>query len=106
MIDVPAHFLRDLWLAQLASAYYGVCVLAMGLFLQTDMSQKRGPRTAVGLLLTGLSLPIARLLSLCMRSATCHADAVLLLSSLHEQGCCCLFSPTSMLHLHRCMALA
>lgn len=56
MIDVPEHYLRDIWLAQLASAYYGLCVLAMGLFLQTGLSQQRGPRTAVGLLLTGMLL--------------------------------------------------
>lgn len=55
---LPKHFLRDACLGQLSYAYYAVCVLAMACFLQTDISQQRMPRTAVGLLITASLLVV------------------------------------------------
>lgn len=50
MLELPAHFFKDLRLAQLAHAYYWACVLLIAVFLQTD--QKQISRTAAGIFIT------------------------------------------------------
>jgi hypothetical protein len=56
MLGLPEHFYHDFWLAQHAYAHYVLCVLAMGCFLQIDLSRKRAPRTVVGLFITAVLL--------------------------------------------------